>query len=166
MKRAQSSKAFRFLALRASPDKNKETGFCVCKQPQFPISLFLPVSCLDNDADHAAIGVIHNLLHRILKFYLALVIHHRNLAADAVFHQLPDGFPENICLPDALFLVAGRLDIANQILRLFLTADDGRDFRLHVRADHMKNLCKRLQFYVGHETLVGFDSLYGIFIKV
>ena len=57
-----------------------------------------------NNAHQSPIAVIDNLLHGILQFHLAFIIHHGNLAADAVLHQFPDGFPENIGLPNPFFL--------------------------------------------------------------
>ena len=78
---------------------------------------------LQNNAYHPAVVVVHNFLHSILQLHLTLVIHHRDLAADAILHQLTDGFSENIGLPGSLLALFALSDVGDQIIRLLLASD-------------------------------------------
>ena len=92
---------------------------------------------LYNNAHQSTIGIVDDLLHGLLKLYLALFSNLVKLAADTIFHQLFDGLSENIDLPDTFFLSLSILNILNQISGLFLTAYDRCDLCLNICPDHM-----------------------------
>ena len=81
---------------------------------------------LYNDAHQSTIRIVDDLLHGLLKLYLALFSDLVKLAADTIFHKLFDGLSENVDLPDTFFLSLSILNILNQISGLFLTTYDAR----------------------------------------
>ena len=73
---------------------------------------------LYNNTDHSAIGIVHNLLHRVLQLHLAFVIHHGYFVADSVFHQLADCLAKNIGVPDTVRRILSFFYVLLQSLRL------------------------------------------------
>ena len=85
-----------------------------------------------NDAHQSTIRIVDDLLHGLLKLYLALFSDLVKLAADTIFHKLFDGLSENVDLPDTFFLSLSILNILNQISGLFLTTYDRCDLCLNI----------------------------------
>ena len=92
---------------------------------------------LDNNADKPALAVINDLLHGILKLYLAFFADSRNLASDAILHKLFNGFAKNIGFPDTLAPLATLINIFDQILRLLLRSYDRSNLCFYICFDHM-----------------------------
>lgn len=90
-----------------------------------------------DDTHQSAFAVIYDLLHSILKLHLTFFADHGQLVPDSVFHQLLDGFSENIGLPDTFPSLRAFSDILYQVLRLLFCTNDRSDLRFDSRPDHM-----------------------------
>ena len=82
---------------------------------------------LYDNTNQAAFAVVYDLLHGILEFYLTFFADHGQLVPESVFHQLLDGFSENIGLPDTFPSLRAFSDILYQVLRLLFCTNDRSD---------------------------------------
>ena len=100
----------------------------------------------DNNAHHASVGIVHDLLHGLLQLHLTFFTDHRQLPGNTVIYKLFYCFSENVGFPDAFLSGLGLGNIPYQILCLFLTSYDRRDLCFNVGTDHMdaRALCPDL----------------------
>ena len=101
--------------------KKRQNPFCEQARVRGPVfSCAWLIRFSYDNTNHSTVAVVDDFLHGFLEFYLAFVADHGDFVGDAVIDELFHGFSENVGLPDAVLVVSGIGDVADQVFGLLL----------------------------------------------